>query len=185
MPDGFFRSVVDFPLPDRGHYVSGMAYLPTAERAAEEVRSQVAKDRYRGGHAAPRLAGCPGQARRGWRRRSAGCPSLRTALSWSSAGCRALRDRTGSSRVVVRKRVEHEVGECYFPSLSSRTFVYKGMLSTEQLRRFFPDLGDERVESALALVHSRFSTNTFPSWPPAPLPADRPQRRDQHRSGKP
>ena len=53
----------------------------------------------------------------------------------------------------------------YFPSLSSRTIVYKGMLTTPQLAAFYPDLTDERVESALALVHSRFSTNTFPSWP--------------------
>ena len=69
---------------------------------------------------------------------------------------------------VVRKRCEHEIaGELavYFPSLSSRTLVYKGMLTTPQLGEFFPDLADERVESALALVHSRFSTNTFPSWP--------------------
>ncbi len=53
----------------------------------------------------------------------------------------------------------------YFPSLSARTIVYKGMLTTRQLGAFYPDLTDERVESALALVHSRFSTNTFPSWP--------------------
>ncbi len=71
---------------------------------------------------------------------------------------------------VVRKRIEHEVGRddedtIYFPSLSCRTFVYKGMLTTPQLQEFFPDLADERVESALALVHCRFSTNTFPSWP--------------------
>ena len=75
---------------------------------------------------------------------------------------------------VVRKRSEHEVTNgvdgsggpvVYFPSLSARTLVYKGMLTTPQLAEFFPDLQDERVESALALVHSRFSTNTFPSWP--------------------
>ncbi len=53
----------------------------------------------------------------------------------------------------------------YFPSLSSRTLVYKGMLTTPSSATFFPDLHDERFESALALVHSRFSTNTFPSWP--------------------
>ena len=52
----------------------------------------------------------------------------------------------------------------YFPSLSSRTLVYKGMLTTAQLDDFFPDLRDDRLESALAIVHSRFSTNTFPSW---------------------
>ncbi len=90
---------------------------------------------------------------------------------------------------VARKRIEHEVrldsarrppGEgpaaamggaskahegVYFPSLSARTIVYKGMLTTPQLSAFYPDLLDERVESAIALVHSRFSTNTFPSWP--------------------
>ena len=69
---------------------------------------------------------------------------------------------------VLRKRIEHEIAgdlPIYFPSLSSRTLVYKGMLTTPQLAEFFPDLRDPRIESALALVHSRFSTNTFPSWP--------------------
>ena len=64
----------------------------------------------------------------------------------------------------LRKRAEHEA-EVYFPSLSARTVVYKGMLTTGQLEPFFPDLSDERFASELALVHSRFSTNTFPSWP--------------------
>ena len=63
-----------------------------------------------------------------------------------------------------RKRVEHELS-IYFTSLSSRTIVYKGMLTTGQLEEFFPDLSDPRLVSPLALVHSRFSTNTFPSWP--------------------
>jgi len=89
---------------------------------------------------------------------------------------------------VARKRIEHEVkvgsgrrrssdgaatmggaskthDGVYFPSLSARTIVYKGMLTTPQLSAFYPDLLDERVTSAVALVHSRFSTNTFPSWP--------------------
>jgi len=69
---------------------------------------------------------------------------------------------------VARKRIEHELPaeqRTYFPSLSARTLVYKGMFTTPQLGAFYPDLSDERVESALALVHSRFSTNTFPSWP--------------------
>ncbi len=69
---------------------------------------------------------------------------------------------------VARKRAEHELAEdltTYFSSLSARTIVYKGMLTTPQLGQFFPDLVDPRVESALLLVHSRFSTNTFPSWP--------------------
>ncbi|MDX6290688.1 MAG: glutamate synthase large chain, partial [Blastocatellia bacterium] len=72
---------------------------------------------------------------------------------------------------VIRKRVSqgarrgiHERGMFYVSSLSSRTIVYKGMLTAGQLRTFYPDLSDPSVESALALVHSRFSTNTFPSW---------------------
>ena len=64
----------------------------------------------------------------------------------------------------LRKRAEREAG-VYFASLSARTLVYKGMLTTSQLEPFFPDLSDRRYVSELALVHSRFSTNTFPSWP--------------------
>ena len=64
----------------------------------------------------------------------------------------------------LRKRAERET-DAYFPSLSSRTLAYKGMLTTEQLHQFFPDLVDERMATAVAVVHSRFSTNTFPSWP--------------------
>ena len=65
----------------------------------------------------------------------------------------------------LRKRVEHEVHGVYVPSLSARTLVYKGMLTGHQLGEFFPDLSDPSFDSGLALVHSRFSTNTFPSWP--------------------
>ena len=70
---------------------------------------------------------------------------------------------------VLRKRAERAAVDAgsslYIASLSSRTITYKGMLTTDQLPLFFPDLRDERYESAIALVHSRFSTNTFPSWP--------------------
>ena len=66
--------------------------------------------------------------------------------------------RRPQARATTRRAV-------YFPSLSARTLVYKGMLTTDQLEPFFPDLSDQRFASALALVHSRFSTNTFPSWP--------------------
>src|SRR6478736_3424222 len=77
----------------------------------------------------------------------------------------------------ARKRIEHDTaafvkegrsGEehgVYFASLSSRTIVYKGMLTTAQLPAFFADITDERTISAVAIVHSRFSTNTFPAWP--------------------
>ena len=73
---------------------------------------------------------------------------------------------------VIRKRIEHSVkklglddpAQFYIPSLSSRTIVYKGMLLANEVDTYYPDLKDERVTSALALVHQRFSTNTFPAW---------------------
>ena len=93
-------------------------------------------------------------------------PSFRQLLIADPAGSTGVDlDRKA---FLARKRIEHELDPeiaTYFPSLSSRTLVYKGMLTTPQLGAFFPDLSDERFESALLLVHSRFSTNTFPSWP--------------------
>lgn len=66
---------------------------------------------------------------------------------------------------ILRKLVENKFGSSFYAaSFSNRTIVYKGMLSAEQLPLFYTDLQDERFQSALALIHSRFSTNTFPSW---------------------
>src|SRR5215467_7561766 len=65
---------------------------------------------------------------------------------------------------LIRKRIEKTTSEMYFGSFSARTLVYKGMLSAEQIEIYFPDLADSRVGTALAVVHQRFSTNTFPSW---------------------
>ena len=84
-----------------------------------------------------------------------------------SAGGAAAADQDAFERklYVIRRRFELEGGaDAIVPSFSSRTIVYKGMLTAPQLRGYYPDLQDERTESALALVHSRFSTNTFPSW---------------------
>jgi glutamate synthase (NADPH/NADH) large chain len=65
---------------------------------------------------------------------------------------------------LIRKRIEKTTSEVYFGSFSARTLIYKGMLSAEQMEIYFPDLVDPRIVSALAVVHQRFSTNTFPSW---------------------
>src|SRR6476661_3951531 len=65
---------------------------------------------------------------------------------------------------LIRKRVEKTTTEMYFPSFSARTLIYKGMLSADQIEVYFPDLVDPLIVSALAVVHQRFSTNTFPSW---------------------
>ena len=166
VPDRFLRGVVDFELPPVGSYVVGMAFLPSDSSVA--AKAQVAIEA---------IAREEGLTVLGWR----DVPTDPTTLG---AGARAvmptfrqlfLSDPNGASGIdldrkvfVTRKRVEHDLPaeqKTYFPSLSCRTLIYKGMFTTPQLGAFYPDLADERVESALALVHSRFSTNTFPSWP--------------------
>ena len=169
VPDEFLRAVVDFALPPAGAYAVGTAFLPTDEEKAAVAVARIEK-----------LAAEENLRVLGWRdvptdvdRADLG-PSARTAMPLFRqlfvasaddgadgvplAGI-ALERRT----FCLRKRAEHETGT-YFPSLSPRTLVYKGMLAEPQLEAFYPDLADSRVTSALALVHSRFSTNTFPSW---------------------
>ncbi len=171
VPDAFLREVVDFALPATGRYAVGTAFLPAEPEARDRAVGII-----------ERVAGEEGLDVLGWREVPV-TPSLlgQTSASTmptfrqlfvagrSDGGSRPeglVLDRTA---FVLRKRVEHETRDAgaasYFPSLSSRTLVYKGMLTTDQLEPFFPDLSDERLGSALALVHSRFSTNTFPSWP--------------------
>ncbi len=167
MPDGFFRAVVDFDLPPAGRYVSGMAFLDpdnadTEQKAVEAILEE------------------EGFTILGWRdvpvNAEVAGPTAREAMPsfrqvFASKG--DLADLELDRHVYcARKRIERETaaehGEdagVYFPSLSARTFIYKGMLTTLELPEFYPDLADTRLESALALVHSRFSTNTFPSWP--------------------
>ncbi|MGI9598823.1 MAG: glutamate synthase large subunit, partial [Acidimicrobiales bacterium] len=162
IPDGFFRSMLP-ELPPAGGYATGIAFLPSdADRRAEHMES------------IDRIIAEEGLSTLAWRQvpvephglgeqALAVMPSFQQLFVSSSAGLQGLDlDR---QVYVARKRIEHELADAYFASLSGRTFVYKGMLTTPQLSSFFPDLRDERVESALALVHSRFSTNTFPSWP--------------------
>ena len=170
VPDRFLRDVADIALPPLGSYAVGTAFLPAAPSAAEAAIAAIEK-----------ICEEEGAEVLGWREvpvdpsgigRSARdvMPSFRQLFLGDAAGRRSgiELDRLA---YIVRKRTEHEVldergdAAVYFPSLSSRTLVYKGMLTTPQLGEFFPDLADERFESALALVHSRFSTNTFPSWP--------------------
>ena len=162
MPDTLLRQVVDFTLPEAGAYAAGIAFLPTepqAREAAVQAIERIAAEEnltVLGWRDLPVRADVPGPTARSV------MPAFRQLFVSSPGG------ETGIDldRLVfrLRKRAEHET-DVYFPSLSCRTIVYKGMLTTPQLERFFPDLTDERYETAIALVHSRFSTNTFPSWP--------------------
>jgi glutamate synthase (NADPH/NADH) large chain len=163
IPDGFLREVVDFELPAKGAYAAGIAFLPTDanERASTEASiSAIAKEEgltVLGWRDVPIAADLVGDTAR------ACMPFFRQLFVTASAGRKV---GMGLERLAfcLRKRVEREA-TVYFPSLSARTMVYKGMLTTDQLELFFPDLSDHRFVTELALVHSRFSTNTFPSWP--------------------
>ena len=145
-----------------GAYAAGIAFLPTngAERArvVTEIEDFAARE---------------GLTVLGWRelpidhheigRSARDCmPVFRQLFVSAEDGSSGIHLDRKTFR--LRKRCENHLG-IYFSSLSSRTIAYKGMLTTGQLRTFFPDLQDERYASAIALVHSRFSTNTFPSWP--------------------
>jgi glutamate synthase (NADPH/NADH) large chain len=168
MPDRFLREVVGFDLPREGRYASGIAFLPAdpaeADRVADRIDDLVKEEGLRvlGWREVPIDASMLGS------RALSTMPSFRQLFLAGDGLADITLDR---HTYVVRKRIEHEItGEAgeslvYFPSLSSRTLVYKGMLTTPQLSEFYPDLSDDRIESALTLVHSRFSTNTFPSWP--------------------
>ena len=163
VPDAFYRAQVSFELPVEGSYATGIAFIARDESGGgKDLKGEIAK-----------LASEEGLTVLGWRELPINSSSLgKTALSVMPdfqqvfiAGAKGESGLALDRKVFcLRKRAEHSL-DLYFPSLSSQTIVYKGMLTTGQLEEFFPDLSDERVVSPLALVHSRFSTNTFPSWP--------------------
>ncbi|MCX9191148.1 glutamate synthase large subunit [Carbonactinospora thermoautotrophica] len=163
IPDDFFRAVVDFDLPEKGAYAAGMAFLPDddAQEADAIARiEQIAREEgltvlgWRDVPVVPDLLGATARSV---------MPRFKQLFAADAAGQRTGIDLDRLA-FCLRKRAEREVN-VYFPSLSARTIVYKGMLTTGQLEPFYPDLSDRRYTTAIGLVHSRFSTNTFPSWP--------------------
>jgi len=166
VPDAFLREVTEeagFTLPAAGSYAVGTAFLPGDHEQVTRTRRHIEE-----------LAAEEGLSVLGWRDVPVDpAPLGATALSVMPTFSQ-LFVCASSGRMVgmalerlafcLRKRAEHET-DAYFPSLSSRTLAYKGMLTPAQLDTFYPDLVDERLQSAMAVVHSRFSTNTFPSWP--------------------
>ena len=174
LPHRFLQNVAErdgFTLPAPGEYGSGLIFLPrnaSKRRKLEERFEQIVQSE--------------GQSVLGWRTVPTHNKSLGETARASEPFVRqviigrdpALTDELAFERklFVIRKRAYSEIRTStidgadfwYVPSLSCRTIVYKGMLLTEQLGTYFSDLGDPAVETALAMVHSRFSTNTFPSW---------------------
>jgi glutamate synthase domain-containing protein 2/glutamate synthase domain-containing protein 1/glutamate synthase domain-containing protein 3 len=166
LPDELLRAVVDFELPPAGAYGVLMCFLPTDPEPRGRLEALLEQ-----------AVGELDQVVLGWREVpineqetgevAAACRPVIRQL-FVGAGAAQLDDRDAFERklYVIRRMCELRADEpgLYITSSSSRTINYKGMLISFQLAAFYEDLRDERTKSALALVHSRFSTNTFPSW---------------------
>jgi glutamate synthase (ferredoxin) len=176
-PDKFLRKVAPAPLPPAGEYGAGLIFLPHDEGAREHIERRFAE-----------IVAEEGQRLIGWR----SVPTDHGPIGPSAVAVEPLfkqvfiardpslagpdaRARFERKLYVIRKRLEHAVDRLEIPDaakklfyvvgLSCNTLIYKGMLTASQIETMFPDLRDDDLESALALVHQRFSTNTFPSWP--------------------
>jgi len=165
LPDLFFQEATDFDLPPAGRYGVAMCFLPQDETKRTELKRLIAE-----------TAEGEGQKVLGWRDvpvdtghvgDTANLSRPHVAQLFVAAADELASDQDAFERklYVIRRVCEIAAGDqLYIASFSSRTIVYKGMLTSYQVPGFYPELRDERVRSALALVHSRFSTNTFPSW---------------------
>ena len=186
VPDGFYREVVPFELPEAGGYAVGNAFLPTDEVERSAAITEI-----------ERIADEEGLRVLGWRELPID-PDGATLGPTSRRVMPVLRQLFVAAQdpgvtgialdrlaFCLRKRAEHGT-RAYFPSLSARTIVYKGMLTEQQLVKFYPDVTDERVTSslghgALPVLHQHLPV--LAAGPP--VPDDLPQRRDQHPARQP
>ncbi|MEW5728197.1 MAG: glutamate synthase large subunit [Pseudomonadota bacterium] len=171
MPDAFLRAetaALGIALPAEGDYAAGLVFLPKDATLCAQCEKLLES-----------LVAAEGQTLLGWRdvpTDASGLgesvkptePFVRMLFVGKGAAC-ADQDAFERKLFVIRKQAETQcpaaaAEDFYVPSLSSRTLVYKGMLLADQVGSYYRDLMDERMVSALALVHQRFSTNTFPSW---------------------
>ncbi|HEY5674292.1 MAG TPA: glutamate synthase large subunit [Malonomonas sp.] len=169
MPDAYYREVCDFDLPPAGEFGAGLIFLPRDSACRTECIAVLNRELLR--------VGC---SILGWR-------EIKTDSSAIGRNARSVEPQVmqvfvGRGDVeaqqldlmlfLARKRAENTIRDgklagqemFYVCSLSSRTILYKGMLLSEQLNTFFPELEDDRLVSAIAFVHQRYSTNTFPTW---------------------
>ncbi|MCK5901688.1 MAG: glutamate synthase large subunit [Cocleimonas sp.] len=171
IPDTFLRESVDFDLPAVGEYGVGMVFLPkdTAQRSALEQRVET-------------VIRAEGQTVLGWRVVPVDPSGLGESVKPTEPCIRQIfigagdkttdQDQLERKLFVIHKTIGAQalqdemagLSDFYICSMSTRTLVYKGMLLAEQVGEYYKDLGDQRLVSAIALVHQRFSTNTFPTW---------------------
>ena len=175
IPDRFFRSEqksLGFKLPKFGDYGIGVVFLPRNKQHREVCQNAI-----------ERTTVAEGQTVLGWRDVPTNNqwlgesvkpiePVIRQIFLKRGSNC-ADTDSFERKLYVIRKQAHHavwdanieDIGHFYIPSISARTIVYKGMFLAPNLNKYYPELNDDRIETAIALVHQRFSTNTFPSWP--------------------
>ncbi len=171
LPDAFLRAESGLDLPPKGEYGVGMVFLPNSKRARRHCEKETAYfveaegQRCLGWRDVPVNSECLGETVKACE------PFIRQVFIGRGANCT---DQNAFERklFVIRKLIDNRITETgdtkntafYISSLSSRVLLYKGMLLANQVGLFYRDLEDERIVSALALVHQRFSTNTFPTW---------------------
>lgn len=166
IPDAFFRkNCQELNLPARGEYAAGMIFFTHNEEERNTIEAKINE-----------LIAQEGQELIGWRTVPTDASGLSDKARSTAPFVRQVFIRTTVGTdlpferklYLIRKQAEHWVTKqgykFYFPSLSSRTMVFKGLLVPEELDQFYLDMQDESFVSAFALVHSRYSTNTFPSW---------------------
>ena len=167
IPHTFLQKVWPEPIPATGSYGVGMVFMAQDEQERQRCQQQfeqiVAQEgqRFRGWRIVPTNNASLGETAK------SGEPFIQQCIIERGDGVGANPLDFERKLYVIRRRAENEIGEngrFYLPSLSSRTLVYKGMLLADQLPAYYPDLRDPDLVSGLALVHSRFSTNTFPIW---------------------
>ncbi len=152
------------PVPEKGKYGTGLVFLPKDEKAQQEILSVMIEEIEREGLTLMHLRAVPTNPE------VLGVAAREVEPDIKQIFVTGISDENVSvfERILykVRKRIENRIEneDFYICSLSNKNIIYKGMLTSGQLRRYFPDLSNEYFTSGLALVHSRFSTNTFPKW---------------------
>ena len=169
IPHAFFSKVTDFSIPAEGKYGVGFLFMPNDEKRFSQAEKMICKTlKAEGGSLlgwrdVPVNPECLGEFARNE------MPSLRQIFI-DFEGLHG--DKLERKLYILRKCLENEannsgwdIEDFYIPSMSCKTIVYKGMFVAQQFSKFYPDLLDRDIKSALVMVHQRYSTNTFPSWP--------------------
>ncbi len=150
------------PVPEKGKYGTGLVFLPKDQKEQSAILSIMIEEIEREGLTLMHLRNVPTNSE------ILGKDALATEPDIKQVFITGVTDVTNFERTlyIIRKKIENRVKnkDFYIVSLSNKNIIYKGMLSSLQVREYFPDLTNHYLTSGLALVHSRFSTNTFPTW---------------------